>query len=378
MNERQLVTIRKVAEIKPIPNADNIELAIVDGWQCVVKKGEFKVGDNGLYFEIDSFIPMGKPYFEFLRKDAREWNGILGTKIRTIKLRGQISQGLLLSKETISSPLPLKEGEYLDNLAKHFGVVKWEREEPQQEIRKDSWLDPIIRFFVPKKYRPVVFDFIYSKFFKRKSKGKSSFPSFIPKTDQDRIQNVINKKLGSTDEYRVTVKMNGSSMTMYVRDGIFGHCSKNIKLGVEDGSRFSEIVKRYNVNSLLPNILGLRNIAIQGELCGPGIQGNYENLETTDFFVFDMWDINNQNYMAPYDRDILLEELGRGGLLFKRVPHIATVHLDSFKSVDDYLTFAEGPSYTPGVKREGVVFQKSDGTDSFKVVSNSYLLKGGD
>lgn len=378
--ERQLVTIRVVAEIRPILNADNIELAIVDGWQCVVKKGEFKVGDRGIYFEIDSFIPVGNPAFEFLRKDAREWKGKLGIRIRTIKLRGQISQGLLLSKSSVPSPLPLKKGEYLDNLAKHFGVVKWEREEPVQEVRYDSWFDSVIRFFTPKKYRPAVFAFIYTKFFKRKGvRGLSSFPSFIPKTDQERIQNVINKKLDCIDEYRVTVKMNGSSMTVYVNNGVFGHCSKNVKLGVEDGSRFSEIVKRYDMNILLPRIIGKdgRNLAIQGELCGPGIQGNYEGLETMEFFVFDIWDIDKQHYLPPYDKDSILEALKSNGLELKKVPHIATVHINSFKSINDYLTFAEGPSLIVK-KREGVVFQRLDGGDSFKVVSNSYLLKGGD
>lgn len=377
--ERQLVTIRKVADIKPIPNADNIELAIVDGWQCVVKKGEFKVGDNGIYFEIDSFIPMGKPYFEFLRKDAREWCGILGTRIRTIKLRGQISQGLLLSNQTIPSPLPLKRGEYLDNLAKHFGVVKWEKMEPIQEIRYDSWFDSVIRFFTPKKYRPAVFEFIYSKFLKRKSKGKSSFPSFLRKTDEERIQNVINQKLTCTDWYETTVKMNGSSMTVCIKDGVFSHYSRNIKLGIEDGTNFSKVVKKYEMDTkLLSSVEYSSNVAIQGELCGPGVQGNYEQLEDHDFFVFRIWDIDKQEYFSPTRRDEYLKFLCDFGLELKKVPRIDEVSLGRFAGIDDYLAYAEGPSYTPGVKREGVVFQKLDGTDSFKVVSNSYLLKGGD
>lgn len=369
--ERQLVTIRTVSEIRPILGADNIELAIVDGWQCCVKKGEFKVGNSGLYFEIDSFIPTGDPRFEFLRKDSREWNGILGTRIRTIKLRGQISQGLLLPlgffPEIISKD---------KNLAELLGITKWERGIPEQEIRRDSWFDPIIRFLVPKQYRKTVFDFIYTHFKNRKTKGKSSFPSFIPKTDEERIQNVISKKLGSIDLYEVTTKLNGSSMTVFTKDGKFGHCSRNIKLGLEDGSRFSQAVKKYSLDTL-PDLLGNINVAIQGELCGPGIQGNYEKLDELDFFVFRIWDIDNQKYFSPFDRDMFLETLWEMGIHLKKVPVLETVSLSRFTSIEDYLNYAEGPSFK-AEKREGVVFQKLDGLDSFKVISNSYLLNGGD
>ena len=385
--ERKLVTIREVSEIRPIPNADNIELAVVDGWQCVVKKGEFKAGDRGIYFEIDSFIPLPRVEkvdlilespFNFLRKDAREWNGMFGVRIRTIKLRGQISQGLLLSDKVIPSPLPLKKGEFLDNLAKHFGVVKWEREVPQQEIRQDHWFDAVIRFLVPKKYRPAVFDFVYSKWLKRKSKrAVSSFPSFIPKTDEERIQNVIKYKLGEQGAYEVTVKMNGSSMTVYVKDGKFGHCSRNIKLGLEDGSNFSKVVKKYELDSKLPLCLAWTNMAIQGEMCGPGVQGNYEELDDHDFFVFNVWDIDKQCYLSLSQRDSFFDDLELYGIHLKKVPSLGMVSLSQFKAVEDYLRYAEGPGLNCK-NREGLVFKKMDGTDSFKVIANSYLLKGGD
>jgi hypothetical protein len=365
----------------------------VDGWQCVVKRGEFKVGDTGIYFEIDSFIPIPRAakdeqipecHFNFLRKDAREWNGLFGVRIRSIKLRGQISQGLLLSSKTIPSPLPLKRGETLDNLAKHFGVVKWEREEPEQEMRKDSWVDPIIRLIVPKRFRKYVFDFIYKAQRSRKQKT-SSFPSFIPKTDEERIQNIIGKKLGCTEEYEVTTKLNGSSMTVYVKDGVFGHCSRNVKLGLEDGSRFSQVVKKYSMQTLLPGILNNlatltgrdHDYAIQGELCGPGIQGNYEQLDELEFFVFRVFSIDRQEYLNPEAMETFLCYLITKGLPLKRVPILGKVSLGQFTSINSYLEYAEGPSFK-APKREGVVFQRMDGKDSFKVISNSYLLKGGD
>lgn len=382
--ERQLVTIRVVSEIKPIPNADNIELAVVDGWQCVVKKGDFQVGDNGLYFEIDSFIPLPKEGeespFNFLRKEAREWNNMFGVRIRTIKLRGQISQGLLLSKNVLPSPLPLKLGMTLDNLAKHFGVVKWERDIQPQEPRKDSWFDPILRFLIPKKYRAVVFGLIYSKLGRKKGIVKSSWPDFLQKTDQERIQNVISSKLGLTDEYEVTGKMDGSSMTVYVKGGIFGLCSRNVKLGIEDGSKFSSIAKKYELGIKLPEALanmGYSNLAIQGELCGPGIQGNYEQLQELDFFVFDIFDIGTKTYLPREQRQLVLKGLAERSIAFNTVPDLGTISLAVFKSIQDYLDFAEGPSYV-AKKREGIVFKRMDGKDSFKVVSNSYLLKVGE
>ena len=316
--------------------------------------------------------------FEFLRKDARNWNGMFGTRIKTIKLRGQISQGLLLSSKTIPSPLPLKKGEYLDNLAKHFGVVKWEREVPQQEIRQDHWFDAVIRFFVPKKYRPAVFDFVYSKWLKLKNKrGADSFPSWLRKTDQERAQNILGKLLVDTNIWETSVKLNGSSMTVAVKDGVFSHYSRNVKLGIEDGSKFSEVVKRYNMQNELPGLFAGRSLAIQGELIGPGIQGNYEQMQEVDFYCFDIFSIDEQRYLNPEERASVLNELEDNGLLVKRVPMLELTSLVKFRSIEDFLAYAEGPSINnPG--REGVVFKRVDGQDSFKIVSNSYLIKTGD
>ena len=378
MLDRKLVTLRKVAEIRPIPNADFLELAIVDGWQCVVKKGEFQVGDNGVYFEIDSFIPIGNPWFEFLRKDAITWNNTLGVRIRTRKLRGQLSQGLLL--KPYSTSLPLKKGETLNDLTDHFKVQKWERDIPAQVMRKETWFDSVVRFFIPKRYRPAVFNYIYSGWLTRKPGPRnSSFPSFIPKTDQERIQNVINDVLASHDIYEVTTKMNGSSMTVYVKDGKFGHCSRNVKLGIEDGSNFSKVVKKYNLHETLLQVyedVGF-NFAIQGEMCGPGVQGNYEMLEDHDFFVFAVFDIDAQKYLLPDMKTTFVHALREHGLVLKSVPNCGLKSSKQFLNVDDFLQYAEGKGLNCP-NREGVVFNSLNSQKSFKVVANSYLLKGGD
>ena len=163
-------------------------------------------------------------------------------------------------------------------------------------------------------------------------------------------------------------------MTVYIKDDKFGHCSRNCKLGIEDGSRFSEVVKRYEMHTKLPELLKGSEIAIQGELCGPGIQENYEKLEEHDFFVFDVFSITRQEYLSPQEREDILKYLAGKGLRFKTVPFIGNASLNQFTSIDDYLAFAEGPSLI-NPKREGVVFKRLDGKDSFKVISNQYLLK---
>jgi hypothetical protein len=387
--QRKLVTIRVVSEVKPIPGADNIELCVVDGWQCVTKKGEFQVGDRGIYFEIDSFLPIPRDpaepcYWGFLRKDAREWNGMFGARIRTIKLRGQISQGLLLSSQIIPSPSPLKKGESLDDLSSHFGVIKYEKELPPQVIRQDHWVDSVVRLLVPRKWRPAVFSFIYSKWLKRKSGiSMDSFPSFLRKTDEERVQNLIGKLLGEFKAqdsmiYEATIKLDGSSMTVYVKDGVFGLCSRNVKKGIEDGSNFAKVAKMYNLPEILPRFGW--NIALQGELVGPSIQGNNEELPDHDWFIFNIWDIDKQKYLTMEERDNILAQLNLLGcpIPLKKVPSLGLVNLGNFKSIDDYLTFAEGPSLNPKSKREGVVFRSLDGTKSFKAISNSYLLKNPD
>lgn len=175
---RKLASIRKIAEIMPIPGADKIELVQVDGWSVVAKKGDFQVGDTCVYFEIDSFLPV-RPEFEFLRNGCyREHPDLgLGFRLRTVKLRGQISQGLVLPISILNNfgsldnesawvnengSYPNVEGQ---DLTDYIGVKKWESPIPAQLA----------------------------------GQVRGNFPSFIPKTDQERVQNIhFNKKKKAT------------------------------------------------------------------------------------------------------------------------------------------------------------------------------------
>jgi RNA ligase (TIGR02306 family) len=337
MTERKLVTHRVIKDIIPIEGADLIELAIVDGWQCVVKKGEFKVGDTGVYFEVDSFLPI-KPEYEFLRKGGYKVVEGLGEgfRIRTIKLKGKLSQGLLL-------PLPPSELPLLgEDLSEAYGVRKYEKPIPAQ----------------------------------LQGKVKGNFPDFLRKTDQERVQNLddISQIAGHT--FETTLKLDGSSMTVYIRDGNIGVCSRNLELDMADeGNSFVKTAhtsKAFDALDLFYDITG-GEIALQGELMGPGVQGNREDLPSLQFYVFDVWDIEKQEYLPPKGREKLINDLG-----LLHVPILGETTYDSDVTLEEIqeneLTFAE---QIPSIKNpiaEGIVQKRSDGKFSFKAINNKFLL----
>jgi RNA ligase (TIGR02306 family) len=176
--ERKLASIQVIEDLQPIPDADLIEVATVKGWKLVVKKGEYKIGDKAIYCEIDSFLPI-KEQYEFLRKSSfKRMGDIEGFRLRTIKLRGQVSQGLLLP---IANSIAVKESlEIGQDVSESLGIIKFEPPIPAE-------LSGVM---------------------------KGSFPNFIPKTDEERIQNLTDvydnfKK----SMFYVTEKLDGSSAT---------------------------------------------------------------------------------------------------------------------------------------------------------------------
>jgi len=341
---RKLVTIRKVKEIQPIENADAIELAIVDGWHCVVKKNEFKVDDYCIYFEIDSFLPE-KQEFEFLRKSSFKRMGKLqGFRLKTIRLRGQISQGLILPMSN------LKE------FTEDDIISAYEQETDLSEIFGVILYDPPI----PANLAGI---------------RKGNFPIFVPKTDLERVQNYWGKRRNMetilSDTFEVTMKMDGSSATYYFTDeNGFGVCSRNLDLKESEENSFWQMAKTLSLPlKLIQN--GISNIAIQGELMGPGIQGNRENFQELKLFVFNIYDIKYQKYVSPKDcrKICFLLGLTHAPLLTAKFKFDATMDVDSI------LKFAEGSSVNHAI-REGVVFKSNENPGfSFKAISNQFLLK---
>lgn len=359
---RKLVTIRTIKELNPIPGADMIEVATVDGWKLVVKKGEFKVGDPCVYFEIDSFLPEADPRYAFIMKSGvREFEGARGHKLRTVKLRGQISQGLALPLGTAENTVFPEIWQYLwdhnmdetspyeADFSELLGIKKWE---PQ----------------LPAELAGLV---------------KGYFPSWIRKTDQERCQNIVDEIFveNADAKYEITIKLDGTSATFYHRDGEIGACSRNLELKICDDNAtntYVRILMDSGLNTVLPQ---LGNIAVQGEIMGPGIQNNREGLKAAKFFVFDVYLIDEARYMTPAERQALFDlliDMGVNPNLVAHVPIIAyTAKLYDtlgITNVDQLLKFAEGKSLVNPV-REGLVFKRIDGGFSFKAISNLYLEK---
>lgn len=378
---RKLASIQIINRIEPIAGADKIELATVLNWNCVVKKDEFKVGDKVVYVEIDSYLPV-RPEFEFLRKSSYKAfpNGIEGFRLRTCKLKGQISCGLLLPLDIIKStkmkilgPTAYSIG---SDVSKVLGIEKYEPELLGQSHLRQPW---IIRKFYQVKW------FVTSLFMSKEQKKKhgGSFPSFVRKTDEERIQNLgVNKFKGQV--YEESEKADGTSSTYYYNKGEFGVCSRNNKLGLvlddkgePTGKIFNgahwKIAKRYNIEENLTKLCIERklNLAIQGELVGPGIQKNKYNLADYDFFVFKIFDIDNNKFLSSELRESLCKELG-----LKHVPILERAKTFEFNNVEEVLAYAEGKSVIcPTAEREGIVFKAIDGSHSFKAISNKFLLK---
>jgi RNA ligase (TIGR02306 family) len=240
-----------------------------------------------------------------------------------VKLRGQVSQGLLIpALGTFPAGTDMTEA---------LGIQKWEAPVPAQ-LAGDV---------------------------------RGAFPSFVPKTDQERIQNIDYNDVADRT-WEVTEKLDGSSMTVYFKDGDFGVCSRNWNLRESAGNSLWQQARRYDLETVL---IREGNFAIQGELIGEGVQGNPYRIKGQDFFVYDVFDINQQCYLSPAERRAFVE---RNNL--KSVP-VIDAGRQTPSSIAEILKDAEAPSVlNVKAEREGLVYKT--GLQSFKAISNRFLLKG--
>ena len=332
---RKMATIRKIDSIRDIPGADSIECCALGGWNVVTRKGEYKAGDLAVYCEIDSFIPSAiAPFLTKPGHYAKTFEGVEGERLRTVKLRGQLSQGLLLPMHVLTNyGADLYEG---CDVSEALGITKYEAPIPAALA----------------------------------GEVKGMFPSMIPKTDQERIQNLsveLEEWKAENLTWEVTEKLDGWSMTVYVIDGEVGVCSRNLDLKRNpDNSLWRAAIK----HKLEEKLVGYNNIAIQGELIGNGIQGNMYKMRDQDFYVYDVYDIAAGRYFTPAERMTLVQALD---LLHCPVLHRAT---ELLVSVDSLLKLAEGKTVmgTVGCEREGIVFKCNEKPLSFKAISNTFLL----
>lgn len=340
--ERKLASVRVISNIQPIPNADKIELVTVDGWNVVVAKDVgHKVGDLVIYCEIDSFLPI-REEFEFLRKSSyKKMGDVEGFRLRTVKLRGQVSQGLILPMSVLNPPdtnIYVTPFEGLD-VTEMLDIVKYEPPIPAELA----------------------------------GKVKGAFPSFIPKTEEFRIQNLTKEyeewKYQSKHKFYVTEKLDGSSATFYVKDGEFGVCSRNLELLETEGNTFWKVARELDLENKMKS-LG-KNISLQGELIGEGIQGNPYKLKGQTIRFFTGYDIDKRERIGFIHFTVMIMDMG---LKYVPVvnPEFGFLLPDT---IEEMLQYAEGKSaLNPDTEREGVVVRSLDGSISFKAISNKFLL----
>lgn len=364
---RKLVTIQQISAITDIPGADLIAVATIQGWQVIVKKTEFKVGDLCLFYEIDSFLPL-EPRYEFLKKTTK-FDGKEGYRLKTMKMKRTLSQGLALPLSMFPEITTTK----LDfDYSSQLNVIKYDNE--QQEYAQKPGL--------------------------KSGKPKGSFPSFIPKTDQPRIQNLVTYFSTMTDEeFEETLKLDGSSMTCYKvaynpsrwekfkyffgfkhPENHFGVCSRNLELkrttnatqtfdnqgktSVYNQSDFWSTAIKYDFESKIPV-----GYAIQGELIGPKIQANHEKVSELEFYCFDVFNINTGSYLLPKER--------REFCALHNIPHVPIIN-PNFQplrlGLEGLLKHVEGQSMNSGTVSEGRVYKHVSKPITFKAISNKYLL----
>jgi len=335
-----MASIRKIAEIKAIPDADKICAYRVDGWWVVDSVGKYEVGELVVYAEPDSWVPNElAPFLTSAGKEPREYNGVKGERLRTVKLRGQISQGLLLPLEPTCKNIESLLFEDLD-VSVPLNVQKWERPIPAQLA----------------------------------GQVRGNFPALVPKTDQERIQN-LSKQFDKfmEDTWSVTEKLDGSSCTFYLDDEDQFHvCSRNLDLKEDENNSFWKTARKYDIEGIMRRN-NMQGMAIQGEMIGEGIQGNQYKV-VLDFYVYDMYNTRTGEYILPSQLKAACERLG-----LNHVPILAEGVTLVGSSIQTILSEAEGKSRLNGSEREGIVFKSESVHDrSFKAISNKWLLKTGE
>ena len=401
---RQLAYVVIIDGIEPIPGYDRVEHAIVGGWRVIVQKGQFSVGDPAIYFEIDSRVPSDKECFAFLEK--RNY------KVKTLKMCKTLSQGLLMHAEDFGwhiAPALHIEGYntpyIVDNeghnhnvenesrfLTKQLGVTYADDEDNQRKAapvdkykkmtarHPQLFKKPWARWMMRRGWGRKIMFF----FFGKKKDKKNSWPIWVQKTDEERVQNmpwILNDK----EDWIATEKIDGTSTTFTMKRGKFGKksfyvCSRNVcfdtvdKPCYYDSNVYWEMAKKYNIFDVLSKMLDKNPseewITIQGETYGKGVQRREYSMNDHDFATFNLI-FSTKGRVGTIE---MIDTLSQYNI--PCVPVIEKkMKINQFENVDAILNYAEGNSQVDGLPREGIVFRSIDGSKSFKAVSNSFLLK---
>ena len=402
---RQLAYVVTVDAIEPIPGKDRVECARVGGWTCMVPKGAMKAGDPAIYIEIDSLVPLDKEVFSFCGR----YNG----KIKTQKFRNSDgsqfwSQGLLMAASdfgwTINGSVIVDDKGVEHNtedeskfLTKQLGVTYYEAEDNKRKANSDPYAPvraalnrhPKIakkygRFIKKHRFAQVIF----MLFFGKKKDKKKSWPSWVKKTDEERVQNmpwILNDK----SEWFATEKIDGTSSTYTMRGRgrkrEFYICSRNVCFDTPekmatgsyyDTNIYQEMGIKYNIEDVLASLMEvdktLEFVTIQGETYGAGVQKRDYSLKGHDFMAFNLifgYKDGRKERLNPKEMTDILTGYG--------VPCVPIIdeHFVLPNTVEELLNIATGNSVIDGKPREGIVFRSPDGVKSFKAVSNEFLMK---
>ena len=406
-NERELAYVVTVDAVEPIEGRDRVECARVGGWTCMVPKGAFKAGDPGIYFEIDSQVPLDNPIFEFCAK----YKGHIKTqKFKTPN--GQFwSQGLLMAAAdfgwtvdrvdtlfiTDDKMVPHIPGTESAFLTQQLGVTYYEAEDNKRKAKSNPdarinaalarhpWVSKKFGKFIKKnKVARRLFVFFFGK-----KKDVKTWPSWVVKTDEERVQNMP-QVLNDKSEWYATEKVDGTSTTFSMkgwgRKRQFFICSRNVvfdkpdKKCYYDTNVYVEMAEKYHMEDVLSVLMeyfdnsegNVEFVTVQGETYGAGIQKREYGLEGHDLAVFNVivgYKGGGTRRLNPREMTDLMVDYG--------VPCVPIVdeHFILPDTVDELLEIATDDSAIDGGMREGLVFRSADGTKSFKAVSNEFLIK---
>ena len=406
-NQRELAYVVKIDNVTPIEGYDKVELAHVGGWTVVVGKGEFKTGDPAVYFEIDSKLPEVEPFsdMEFLVKKHY--------KIKTQKMCKSISQGLLMSAKNFGWNIcSCEEGgntAVVNGIVESDGTVHLLTDEsrflterlgvtyyvPEDNTRKAKPANKYTRMvsYYGKLFSHQPFRWLMKREWGKQLllntlgrfvKSSKTWPAWVSKTDEERVQNmpwILNEK----GPWIVTEKIDGTSTTFTMRKykNIFGTkyeflvCSRNVvfdkpdKRCFYDTNVYQEMSIKYDIENILTKILNELNldwVTIQGETYGDKIQNRNYSLKDQDFKAFNLV-TSDRGRWGSVEASNFLKKFN--------IPFVPILDVDFYlpDTVEELLSYADGTSVIDNLEREGVVIRSKDGKQSFKAVSNEFLLK---
>lgn len=324
-------TIQLIKEVSSIPGADRIEQAKVLGWNVIIPKGLYKLGDAIVYVEVDSLLPMVEKY-AYVKNTKKDETGTEYYYVRNVRMKGVLSQGLIISTEDLGGGV----FEIGQDVSEILGIKHYEKP-------------------VPVELAGTVL---------------GNFPSFLSKTDENRIQNipeVLESIKGKP--YYISVKQDGTSFSCFYKDGKFGVCSRNLELKEDHNNAYWKMVEKYKLKEVLEDLYKVtgEEFLIQGELCGQKIQCNPMQLKELDLFLFNIISITHG-----------LTKVSLGALMeISKKYNLKTVSIIEIQSSFNYsqeelLELSKGLYEGTNTQREGIVIRTQDSTISFKVINNDY------